>query len=166
MKIANDHAVSIHYSLKNDAGEVIDSSIGANPLLYLQGHQHIVPGFESALEGCEVGDKFQVSVAPAEGYGEKDARLTQAVPREMFGGIEDIEVGMRFQAQTPEGQIQIVEVIELNDSEVIVDGNHELAGETLHFDVEVVEVREATKDEINSGEVHSSCCSPGSNCCE
>lgn len=163
MKVSKNCAVSIHFTLKSDSGDTIDSSIGGEPLVYLHGHQNIVPGLEAGLEGCQEGEKRQVVVAPAEGYGEKDERMTQRVPREMFGGVETIELGMRFQAQTPEGQTQVVEVIELTDSEVIVDGNHALAGETLHFDVEIIEVRLASEHEIQEGQVLLGSCQTG--CC-
>jgi len=159
MKIANNLAVSIHYTLKNDAGDVVDASEGAEPLVYLHGHQNIVPGLENALAGCEVGEAKKVSVSPAEGYGEKNDELIQTVPRAMFTGVDKIELGMEFQVQNSEGQAHFVEVVDVTGEEVVIDGNHGLAGQNLHFEVEVLEVREATKDELEHGHVHGAGCS-------
>lgn len=153
MQVAKNKVVSIDYTLKDDAGEVIDSSEGYEPLFYLHGHDNIVPGLESALEGKQAGDKVQVSVSPAEGYGERDDSLQQVVPREAFQGVEDLEVGMQFRAESDEGQ-QIVTIMAVDGDNVTVDGNHPLAGETLNFDVTVVEVRDATADELEHGHVH------------
>ncbi|HEY7773812.1 MAG TPA: peptidylprolyl isomerase [Marinagarivorans sp.] len=158
MKIANDLAVAIHYTLTDEQGETIDSSAGAAPLVYLQGHSNIIPGLERELEGCVTGDKKKVVVQPADGYGEHSTELVQAVPREMFAGIDTIEVGMEFQVQGPNGE-HFVEVVEVADDAITVDGNHALAGKVLTFDIEVVDVREATKDELAHGHVHSEDCS-------
>ena len=158
MKIANDLAVAIHYTLTDESGETIDSSAGADPLKYIQGHSNIIPGLESELEGCVVGDKKVVVVQPADGYGEHDENLVQAVPREMFSGVESIEVGMEFQVEGPQGE-QFVEVTEVAEDTITVDGNHVLAGKVLTFDVEVVEVRAATEDELEHGHVHGEGCS-------
>jgi len=153
MQVAKNKVVSIDYTLKNDAGEVIDSSEGHEPLFYLHGAQNIVPGLESALEGKAAGDRIQVSIAPAEAYGERNEALQQAVPREAFQGVEDLEVGMQFRAESDAGQ-QIVTITAIEGDEVTVDGNHPLAGETLNFDVTVVEVRDATAEELEHGHVH------------
>lgn len=157
MKIANDVAVAIHYTLTDDKGEVLDSSAGTDPLVYLQGHDNIIPGLEGALVGCVVGDKKQVTVQPAEGYGEHDATLVQEVPREMFTGIDTIEIGMEFQVEGPQGP-HFVEVIALSDDTITIDGNHGLAGKVLHFDVEVVDVRAATEEELAHGHIHGDGC--------
>lgn len=157
MKIANDLAVAIHYTLTDEHGETIDSSIGSEPLVYLQGHANIIPGLEKALLGCSVGDKKQVVVQPADGYGEYDEELIQAVPREMFEGIDEIEVGMEFQVQGPAGA-HFVEVTEVQEDSITVNGNHALAGKVLNFDVEVIEVRPATDDELSHGHIHGEGC--------
>jgi len=153
MQVAKNKVVSIDYTLKDDAGEVIDSSEGFEPLFYLHGFDNIVPGLEKALEGKAAGDQVQVSVSPAEGYGERDDSLQQVVPRQAFQGVDDLEVGMQFRAESDEGQ-QIVTVAAIEGDEVTVDGNHPLAGETLNFDVTIVEVRDATAEEIEHGHVH------------
>ncbi|MCL7745379.1 peptidylprolyl isomerase [Guyparkeria hydrothermalis] len=153
MQVQNDHVVSIDYTLKNDAGEVMDTSEQNGPLAYLHGHQNIIPGLEKALEEKSVGDSFTVSIEPAEAYGERDERMIQTVPRSMFQGVDEIEPGMRFQAQT-EGGVTVVTIKEVNGDEITLDGNHELAGETLHFDVEVKDVRPASEEEIEHGHVH------------
>ena len=153
MQVQNDHVVSIDYTLKNDAGEVMDTSEQNGPMAYLHGHQNIIPGLEKALDDKSVGDSFTVSIEPAEAYGERDERMIQTVPRSMFQGVDEIEPGMRFQAQT-EGGVTVVTIKEVNGDEITLDGNHELAGETLHFDVEVKDVRPASEEEIEHGHVH------------
>ena len=153
MQVQNDHVVSIDYTLKNDAGEVMDTSEQNGPLAYLHGHHNIIPGLEKALDDKSVGDSFTVSIEPAEAYGERDERMIQTVPRSMFQGVDEIEPGMRFQAQT-EGGVTVVTIKEVNGDEITLDGNHELAGETLHFDVEVKDVRPASEEEIEHGHVH------------
>ncbi len=154
MTISANKVAAIHYTLTNDEGEVLDSSAGQEPLIYLHGHQNLVEGLERALTGKTVGDKLSVSVVPAEGYGEMDQDLIQEVPRSMFAGVDDIEVGMEFHAQTDHG-LQVVEVIEIEGETVTIDGNHPLAGVTLNFEVEVMEIRDATEEELQHGHVHS-----------
>lgn len=154
MKIGPNAVVSIHYTLTGDDGEVIDSSEGGDMLNYLAGASNIIPGLESALMGLEAGAKTKVTVAPEDGYGQQEAELIQKLPREMFGGVDTIEVGMSFQAEGPDGSAQFVEVVEVSEEEVTVDGNHLLAGKTLHFDVSIEAVREATDTEIEHGHVH------------
>lgn len=153
MQIANDVVVSIEYTLTDDQGNVIDSSVGGEPLAYLHGAGNIIPGLEDALEGKAVGDSFKVSVTPAEGYGEKDEGLLQVVPRSMFRGVDDIEPGMQFHAQTDHG-MQVITVAKVEGDNVTVDGNHPLAGQNLNFDVKVLEVRAATAEELEHGHVH------------
>lgn len=150
--IAKDQVVSFHYTLTDEQGNVIDKSDG-QPLVYLHGANNIIPGLENALVGKATGDKLTVSVEPAEGYGEYQAELVQEVPRQMFQGVDQIQAGMQFQAQTEDG-VQIVTVKDVTDDIVIVDGNHPLAGQTLNFDVEVVEIRPATTDELAHGHAH------------
>ncbi len=153
MQVQNDHVVSIDYTLKNDAGEVMDNSEQTGPLAYLHGQQNIIPGLEKALDDKAVGDSFTVSIEPAEAYGERNEEMIQTVPRSMFQGVDEIEPGMRFQAQT-EGGVTVVTIKEVNGDEITLDGNHELAGETLHFDVEVKDVRPASAEELEHGHVH------------
>ncbi len=153
MQIADRTVASFHYTLTNDAGEVLDSSAGREPLTYLHGAGNIVPGLEVKMAGHGVGDSFSVDVAPADGYGEYVAELVQTVPRESFEGIDHLEVGMQFQAQTQNGPLPVV-ITEIADETVTVDGNHPLAGEVLHFAVEITDVREATVEEALHGHVH------------
>ena len=154
MKIENNKVVTFDYTLKNDAGEVIDTSEGAEPMLYLHGADNIVEGLEDAMVGAKVGDNLQVRVEPGKGYGIYDEGLVQTVPREMFEGVEQIEVGMTFQAETDTG-IQVVSVSAIDDAHITVNGNHPLANETLHFDVTITDIRDATDDEKEHGHVHT-----------
>ena len=153
MQIAERTVASFHYTLTDDAGTVIDSSSRAAPLTYLHGVGNIVPGLEKAMEGHRAGDRFDVLVAPEEGYGTPNEMLVQVVPSEAFQGVDPIEVGMQFQAQTPQGAISVV-IAKIEDGMVTVDGNHPLAGQNLHFAIEVVEVRDATVEEVVHGHVH------------
>lgn len=154
MEIQDDAVVLIHYTLTNDAGETIDSSAGSDPLAYLHGAGNIIPGLEDALVGKKAGDKLNVAVDPAEGYGEHVAELVQQVPAEMFQGVEQVEVGMEFHAESNTGQPIAVTVTKVEDETVTIDANHPLAGVKLNFDVEVVEVREATAEEKEHGHAH------------
>ena len=153
MKIQDNCVVAIHYTLTNDEGDVLDTSEGREPLRYLQGHGNIIPGLERALEGLVAGDSANEVVEPEEGYGPKQDMLIQAVPREAFDGIDVIEIGMQFQAQTAQGPIPGT-VIAVDEETVTLDGNHELAGVRLNFAVQVTEVREASAEEIDHGHVH------------
>ena len=153
MQIAERSVVSFHYTLTNDAGDVLDSSDGREPLAYLHGAGNIVPGLEREMSGHVAGDKFMVDVAAADGYGDYIEELVQTVPRESFQGVDDLAVGMQFQAQTGQGPIAVI-ITEIDEDEVTVDGNHPLAGETLHFAVEIIEVREASAEEVTHGHVH------------
>ena len=153
MKIGEDKVVSIHYTLTDSGGSVLDSSSGNEPLLYLHGAGNIIPGLESALEGKVSGDKLSVTVDPEQGYGTRDERLVQAVPRSAFKGMEQLAPGMQFQAQGPQGT-RLVVITQVTADIVTVDANHPLAGQTLHFEVEVTEVREATSEELEHRHVH------------
>ena len=153
--MAQPRVVTIHYTLTNDQGEQLDSSRveGREPLSYLEGAQNIIGGLENALNEKSAGDQVKVSVAPAEGYGEVNEELIQPVPRSAFEGVDTIEPGMQFQAQTEAGP-RIFTITAVEGEEVTVDGNHPLAGETLNFAVEVTEVREASDEEKEHGHVH------------
>ncbi len=153
MLIAKNTAVQIHYTLKNDAGEVLDSSDGSEPLAFLQGNGNLIPGLEKALEGKRAGDAINVSIPPEEGYGVRDADLIQNVPRSAFEGIPEIEVGMQFHADSNQGP-RTVTVTQVAADTITVDGNHPLADQTLHFAVQIVEVRAASKEELSHGHVH------------
>jgi FKBP-type peptidyl-prolyl cis-trans isomerase SlyD len=149
MQINKHKVASIHYTLTNNEGEVLDTSKGREPLHYIHGVGNLIPGMEEGLEGRVKGDKFDIKVSPEKGYGKKEVELIQKVPRSAFGA-QPVEVGMQF--QTDQGQT--VTVTHVGLSEVTVDGNHPLADVNLNFDVEIVEVRDATQDEIAHGHVH------------
>ena len=150
MLIANNRVVAFHYTLKNIAGDELDSSRGQLPLLYLHGHNNILPGLEQALEGHSVGDHFTVTLRPEQGYGVRDPELVQRLPRSALEGAGELQLGMQFQAQTEDGEIP-VRVIELDAEHVTLDGNHPLAGQTLQFDIEIRNVREALAEELEEG---------------
>jgi FKBP-type peptidyl-prolyl cis-trans isomerase SlyD len=145
--------VLIHYTLKDDSGKVLDSSAGGEPLAYIQGHGNLVPGLEKALEGRTGGSKLAVKLTPAEGYGVRDDALVQRVPKRSLQGAGEIRKGMQFRAQSSDG-LRLFTVTGIAGDMVTLDGNHPLADQTLHFDVEVVEVREATTEELEHGHVH------------
>ncbi len=149
MQITKNKVASIHYTLRDNEGTVIDSSAGREPLQYLHGAGNLIPGMEEGLEGKSKGDKFDLKVAPEKGYGEKDDNLIQKVPRAAFGN-QEVKSGMRFSTN----QGGVVTVTEVGLESVTVDGNHPLAGVELNFSVEVMDVREATSDEITHGHVH------------
>lgn len=149
MPIADNDVVTIHYTLKGDSDEVIDSSAGGEPLAYLHGHGNIVPGLERELAGKSVGDRLQVSVPAAQGYGEYDRALVQKVPRRTLKGIANLRVGLRLQAGH-----QAVTVTQIAGDMVTLDGNHPLAGQNLNFEVEITAVRPATEEELAHGHVH------------
>lgn len=153
MSIVENSVVSFHYTLTNSKGEVLDKS-DQEPLAYLHGGGNIIPGLEKALLGKKAGDKLVVTVEPAEAYGVRDDKLIQNVPRRAFQGIKDIKVGMSFTAQGDAGQPMRVVVTRVSGDMVTVDGNHPLAGETLTFDVEITDVREASEEELAHGHVH------------
>ncbi len=153
MKISKDVVVSIEYTLRDDNGNVLDSSEGGEPLAYLHGNGNLIPGLEAQLEGKAANDTLKVVVAPADGYGELDAAQIVSVPKSQFAGVTDLAVGMQFTASGPEGQ-HVVTVTKIEDDTITVDGNHPLAGQTLTFDVKIIDVREATEEELSHGHVH------------
>jgi len=149
MPIADNDVVTFHYTLKDDAAKVVDSSAGGEPLAYLHGHGNIVPGLERELTGKSVGDRLQVRVPAAEGYGEYDRALVQKAPRRALKGIANLRVGLRLQAGH-----QAVTVTHIAGDMITLDGNHPLAGQNLNFDVEITAVRPATEEELAHGHVH------------
>ncbi|WKJ88965.1 peptidylprolyl isomerase [Methylomonas montana] len=156
MQITDKTAVSIHYTLTNQHGEQLDSSRGESPLVYLHGSGNIIAGLEAALAGKQTGDKLNVTIAADQAYGEVSEDMIQVVSRTMFDGM-DIEVGMQFHAEVSHGP-GIITITEIDGDDITIDGNHPLAGEALTFDVEVIDVRPATADEIAHGHVHGAGC--------
>jgi FKBP-type peptidyl-prolyl cis-trans isomerase SlyD len=154
MQIEKNKVVSIDYTLTDPQGQVIDSSKGRGPLSYLAGVGGIIPGLEKAMEGKAQGDHLDVTIAPADAYGEKDPGLVQSVPKNLFRGVENIQPGMQFQAQGPSGPARMVTVVAVQEETITIDANHPLAGMPLHFVVDVVEVREASPEELSHGHVH------------
>ena len=152
MKIEKDKVVSLHYTLTNSDGEVLDSSDGKEPMAYIHGNGHLIKGLEEDLEGKEAGYKNDVQIPPNKGYGEKDDSLIQTLPIADFGD-DEVKPGMQFKVDGNHG-VQIATVIEVAGKQVTVDGNHELAGVTLNFKVEIVDVRDATAEELSHGHVH------------
>ena len=153
MEITADRVVTIHYTLKDDAGAVLDSSAGGEPLAYIQGHGNLVPGLEKALEGKQDGASLAVSLPPADGYGVRDQALVQRVPKRTLQGSGEINKGMQFQVRTQDG-MRLFTVTAVVGDMITLDGNHPLADQTLHFNVDVVGVREATSEELEHGHVH------------
>jgi FKBP-type peptidyl-prolyl cis-trans isomerase SlyD len=153
MQVIHNSVVVIHYTLRNDAGEVIDSSSGNDPLAYLHGNGNLIPGLEREISGKQAGDKFSVRIAPEDGYGLQNESLIQQVPRNAFGANTAISVGMQFHAQSNHGE-HTVTVTQVADDMITVDGNHPLAGQHLNFEVEIQEVREASQEELEHGHVH------------
>ena len=165
MKIENDKVVSIAYTLTDDTGKELDSSAGHGPLEYLAGAGNIIVGLEEALIGKSVDDELKVTIPPEKAYGELNPSLRQTIPKSQFSGVEDMKVGMQFQTQDEQGLV-IITVKKIEGDEVTVDGNHELAGQTLTFDVKVVDIRDATSHEINHGHPHAEdhVCTGSGNC--
>jgi FKBP-type peptidyl-prolyl cis-trans isomerase SlyD len=153
MQIADNMAVSIHYTLTNDEGEVIDSSIGDEALAYLHGNGNIISGLEIALNDKVVGDKFKVRIAAEDAYGEIEDDRIQIVAIDMFEGVDELEVGMQFQADVSSGP-GVITIIGIDGDDITIDGNHPLAGVPLTFEVEVIDVRPATAEELAHGHVH------------
>ena len=146
MQIGNETVVTIHYTLTDAKGVVLDSSAGEEPVSFVHGAGTMIPGLEKALLGKSPGESMKISVAPADGYGLRDEDLVQKVPRKNFP-IEDVEVGMHFQTRSPNGP-RIITVLATDDENITVDANHPLAGATLNFDVQVLEVRAATPEDL------------------
>ena len=153
MQVESQKVVILNYTLTDIEGTVIDQSTDSS-FAYLHGANNIIPGLENALHGKKAGDEMNVSVSPQEGYGERDDTKTQSVPKEMFPEDAEIEPGMQFHAQGPNGEAIVVNVTSVEDDAVTVDGNHPLAGVHLNFAVEIIEVRDASQEEIEHGHVH------------
>jgi FKBP-type peptidyl-prolyl cis-trans isomerase SlyD len=153
MQIEPNSVVTLHYTLRDNDGAIIDQSDDGS-FLYLHGAMNIIPGLENALTGKSAGDELTVKVSPEEGYGEKQDDRIQEVPKEMFENAGDIQIGTQFHAQSPDGGAIVVTVVEVKDDAVVIDGNHVLASVELNFEVKVIDVREASEEEVAHGHVH------------
>ena len=154
MKIAKNSVVSFEYTLKDSQGRVLDSSEGGDPFAYIQGTGSIIPGLERFMEGRSANEIFSAVVPPDQAYGVRDEELVQEVPRSLFETSSgDIQVGMQFQTSTEAG-MQTVMVVGVTPETVTVDGNHPLAGQTLAFDIKIIDVRDASPEELAHGHVH------------
>ena len=153
MKVQNNTVVTFDYTLKDFEGNLLDSSSNGDSFAYLHGHGQIIPGLESAMNGRQKGDQFEVVVQPQDAYGNYDEELVAAIPKEQFGPGIEIEPGMQFNAER-DGKHYLLTVVEVRDNHIIVDGNHPLAGMVLYFNIEVKDVREATEEEIQHGHVY------------
>ena len=153
MQIANNHVVILNYTLKDNDDNIIDKSDDSS-FCYLHGAGNIIPGLEDALTGKTASDNFSVSIPPEEAYGVHDEAKSQDVPRSMFPPEPEVEAGMQFNAQGPDEQMVVVTIKKVEGDTITVDGNHPLAGVTLNFDVTVVEIRDATAEELEHGHVH------------
>lgn len=153
MQIGDQKVVTLHYTLTDSEGTVIDKSDDGS-FAYLHGFKNIIPGLENALTGKSAGDELTVSVSPEEGYGVRDESMQQNVPKNMFENSSEISVGTQFHAQGPNGEVLIVTVMEVQEEHVVVDGNHPLAGVDLNFNVKIVDVRDASEEEVEHGHVH------------
>jgi FKBP-type peptidyl-prolyl cis-trans isomerase SlyD len=156
MKISNHKFVTVEYTLSDDAGAVLDTSRGREPLTYVHGTGGLISGFETALDGRLAADKFSFVLAPKDGYGERNDSLIFNLPRERFSEVEDLKEGMQFAVNGPHGAL-VMTVTDAGEKEVTLDGNHPLAGSTLHFDVEVLQVRDATEEEIQESLQNTGC---------
>jgi len=163
MHVEKDNVVTITYTLKDATGAVLDTSEGDEPLAYVHGHGYLVPGLERELEGKKAGDRIVTVISAADGYGEYDEGLVFPVDKSEFPSGEELEIGMQFHAHTEEGD-QIFTVKDLSGDKVTVDANHPLAGKDLHFDVSIVSVRAASREELAHGHAHGNECGE-SGCC-
>lgn len=154
LTVQDEMVVSLDYTLRLDDGQIVDSSAGQQPLDFLQGRGQIIPGLEQALYGMAIGDEKRVTVTPQEGYGDVDPDAFQIVPHGAFPPDLELSPGMQLQARDEHGQVMPVYVSDIRDDGVLMDFNHPLAGETLHFDAKVVGLRPATHEELSHGHAH------------
>ena len=154
MQIETNKVVSIDYTLKDDDGNVLDSSQNSEPLSFIYGNGSIIPGLEKALDGKDTGDEISVTVEPEEGYGQYDDSLIIQVTKDKFQDPDNVQEGMQVQAQSQDGHMQILTVKSVDGEQVTLDANHPLAGQRLSFDVAVADVREPSQEEIDQGHVH------------
>jgi len=153
MQIGEQKVVTLHYTLTDNEGRVIDQSEDGS-FAYLHGASNIIPGLENALSGKTAGEELSVAVSPEEAYGVRDESMLQQVPKNMFEDTNQIAVGTQFHAQGPNGEMLVVTVMEVQEEHVLVDGNHPLAGVELNFDVKIIDVRDASEEEVEHGHVH------------
>jgi FKBP-type peptidyl-prolyl cis-trans isomerase SlyD len=153
MKICKNKVVVMHYAVSDSEDTLIDSSYDDKPLAIIHGTGYLIPGLEDALVDHQVGDKFDVEVAAVQAYGERFDDYVQTVPKSLFAGIDDLAVGSQLRATTDDGE-QTVIVIDVQDDDITVDGNHPLAGLDLKFEVDILEIRDATEEELAHGHVH------------
>ena len=153
MKIAQDLVVTIHYTLTNNSGDLLDSSEDQDPLAYIHGHGNIISGLEDALTGREIGHKFEVKIAPKDGYGTRDNKLVREVSPGIFKDMDDPEEGMQFRAKT-DNEMKVFTVTKITGDKITIDGNHPLADVELNFNVEIVCIRKASEEELAHGHVH------------
>ncbi len=152
MEIANNAVVALHYRLTNDQNEELDNSAGGEPLMYMHGAGELIDGLEKALEGKLAGESFAVSIPPAEAYGEEAPELIRIMHADEFNGVEMWE-GMQLQGKDPEGNFRLLRVVKVDGDDITVNMNHPLAGQTLHFEVNIETVRPATEDEMAAGRI-------------
>ena len=153
MQIVDQKVVTLHYTLTDNEGRVIDQSEDGS-FAYLHGASNIIPGLENALSGKSAGEELSVAVSPEDAYGDRDESMLQQVPKNMFEDTDQIAVGTQFHAQGPNGEMLVVTVMEVQEEHVLVDGNHPLAGVELNFDVKIIDVRDASEEEVEHGHVH------------
>jgi FKBP-type peptidyl-prolyl cis-trans isomerase SlyD len=150
LKVEENRVVTFDYTLTDDSGAVLDTSENSEPLSYIHGSGEIIPGLEAELLGKTVGAKFKATIKPEDAYGLRLDDCIRKIPKEQLSHLSGIELGMQLQAYDEQG-MQILTVVEIGDSEITLDANHPLAGQTLHFDVEIVEIRDATDEELAFG---------------
>ena len=153
MQIAKHRVVSIDYTLTDDDDKIVDTSKGSEPLTYIHGTGNLIPGLEKALAGKSPGDALEVTIPPEEGYGAHDESLLEVLPRTKFTAEQEVQVGMQFYAEGG-SEVQVITVVDVEGDSVTIDGNHPLAGKTLNFAVKIVDVRDATPEEVIHGHVH------------
>ncbi len=153
MQLTKDKVAILNYTLKDKDSNIMDQSDDAT-FSYIHGSKMLIPALENALEGKQAGDKVNLVIEPENAYGERDENRVQRVPRKMFPPEQELEVGMPFSSATPEGKAVNVVITAIEEHEVVIDGNHPLAGMALHFDIELIEVRDASEEELAHGHVH------------
>lgn len=153
MQIAKDKVATITYTLTDNEGNIIDQAGADNPFAFIHGLGNIIPGLENALVGKTTGDQLTVAIEAADAYGERDDSMIQVLGKEMFEGVDEVKPGMQFHAQTNQG-MSVVTVTDVSDDQITIDGNHPLAGMALNFDVSILEVRDASEEELDHGHVH------------
>ena len=155
--IDDNRVVSLHYQLTNGFGELLDSSSGGLPLVYMHNTNALLPSLERELTGHRAGDSLDVTIYPEDAYGYADESLVQRFPHETLselrgdGARGELTAGMRVRAVGPDGESRLATVTELDDDGAVLDANHPLAGQVLHFSIAVVAVREPTDEELRAG---------------